>query len=133
MLYHPSSALVAECLQTPGVLQIATLFLHSTNIQGEYILAQISLNFGDGSARCGNIDNCFNNFYISDEDAPIMRWLSPLEPSNRHQGVRKERFDGVGTWLLEMSQLWGSGDVVRVEPIRLSCFAPGIREWAKHI
>jgi len=22
---------------------------------------------------------------------------------------------------------------VRVEPIRLSCFAPGIREWAKHI
>jgi len=55
-------------------------------------MAQISLNIGDGSARCGNIDNGFNSFYISDEDAPIMRWLFPLEPNNRHQGVRKERW-----------------------------------------
>jgi len=68
-------------------------------------MAQISLNFGDGNTRCGNIDNSLNNFYISDEDAPIMRWLSPLEPSNRHQGVRTERFDGVGNWLLETSEL----------------------------
>jgi len=67
-------------------------------------MAQISLNFGDGSARCGNIDNSFNNFYISDEDAPIMRWLSPLESSNRHQGVRTERFDGVGNWLVETTE-----------------------------
>jgi len=67
-------------------------------------MAQISLNFGDGSTRCGNFDNSFNNFYISDDDAPIMRWFSPLEPSNRHQGVRTERFDGVGNWLLETSE-----------------------------
>ena len=62
-----------------------------------------------------------------------MRWLSPRDPSNRHQGVRTERFEGVGNWLLEMTRFLGSGDVVRVEPIRLSCFALGIREWAKHI
>jgi len=67
-------------------------------------MAQISLNFGDGSTRCGNFDHSFNNFYISDDDAPIMRWLSPLEPNNRHQGVRTERFDGVGNWLLETSE-----------------------------
>jgi len=67
-------------------------------------MAQISLNFGDGNTRCGNIDNSLNNFYISDEDAPIMRWLSPLEPSNRHQCVRTERYDGVGNWLLETSE-----------------------------
>jgi hypothetical protein len=61
-----------------------------------------------------------------------MRWLSPLEPNNRHQGVRTDRFDGVGDWLLETSEFreWRG---VRVEPIRLSCFAPGIREWARHI
>jgi len=59
-------------------------------------MAQISLNFGDGSTSCGNIDNGFNSFYISDEDALIMRWLSPLELSNRHQGVRTEQFEGSG-------------------------------------
>jgi len=78
-------------------------------------MAQISLNIGDGNTSCGNIDNCFNSFnsfHISDEDAPIMRWLSPLEPSNRHQGVRTERFDGVGNWLLETSEFreWRCGE-----------------------
>ena len=58
-------------------------------------MAQISLNIGDSSTSYGNIDHSFNNFYISHEDAPIMRWLSPLEPSNRHQGVRTKRFDGI--------------------------------------
>jgi len=33
-----------------------------------------------------------------------MRWPPPLEPNNRHQGVRTERFDGVGNSLLEISE-----------------------------
>jgi len=70
-------------------------------------MAQIWFSFGDGSTRCGNFDHSFNNFYISDDDAPIMRWLSPLELSNRHQGVRTERFDGIGNWLLETSEFSG--------------------------
>jgi len=64
-------------------------------------MAQISVNMGDGNAQSGNITGSFNTFYKSDEDAQIMRWLSPLEPNNRHQGVRNDRFDGVGDWLLE--------------------------------
>jgi len=60
-----------------------------------------SVSFGDGNSNCGNISN---TFHISGKDAPIMRWLSPLEPNNRHQGVRTERFDGVGNWLLEMTE-----------------------------
>src|ERR1700761_1827548 len=59
-----------------------------------------SVTFGDGNANCGNISGSFNT-YISDEDAQIMRWLSPLEPNKRHQGVRMDRFDGIGDWLLE--------------------------------
>ena len=61
-----------------------------------------SVRVGDGSVDCGNIINSFNTtIYKSDEDAQIMRWLSPLVPSNRHQGVRTERFDGIGDWFLE--------------------------------
>jgi len=67
-------------------------------------MAQISLTFGNGSTHCGNIDRSFNTWYVSDEDTQILRWLSPLEPNNRHQGVRTERFDGVGNWLLETTE-----------------------------
>ena len=42
----------------------------------------------------------------------MMRWLSPLEPNTRHQGVRTDRFCGVGDWLLETSEFqeWKGGD-----------------------
>ena len=73
-----------------------------------------SVNLGDGNTGCGNTIGSFNNtnIYKSDEDAQVMRWLSPLEPNNRHQSVRNERFDGVGDWLLETSEFreWRSGE-----------------------
>ena len=71
-----------------------------------------SVSIGDDNAYCGNIIDSYNNtFNRSDEDAQIMRWLSPLEPNNRHQGVRNDRFDGVGDWFLETSdfQEWRGG------------------------
>ena len=72
-----------------------------------------SVSVGDGNIHSGNIIGSVNNtFYNSDEDAQIMRWLSPLEPNNRHQGVRTDRLDGVGSWFLETNEFreWrGSG------------------------
>jgi len=67
---------------------------------------------GDGNVHCGNITGSFNRFCNSDEDAQIMCWLSPLEPNNRHQGVRTDRFDGVGDWFLETSEFreWRGSD-----------------------
>jgi len=71
-------------------------------------MAQISVNMGDGNVDSGNIIGSFNNnFYKYDEDARILRWLSPLEPNDRHQGVRIDRFDGVGDWFLETSEFQG--------------------------
>jgi len=72
----------------------------------------LSVNMGDGNTHSGNITGSFNNFHKSDEDAEIMRWLSPLEPKNRHQGVRTERFDGIGDWILETSEFreWRGGE-----------------------
>ena len=56
------------------------------------------------NSNCGNITGSFNTINTSDEDGQIMRWLSPLEPNKRGEGVSSERFDGVGDWLLEMSE-----------------------------
>jgi len=71
-----------------------------------------SVNIGDGNSRCGNITHSFNTtFYKSDEDERIMRWLSPLEPNNRHQGIRTDRLHGIGGWLLETREFreWRGG------------------------
>ena len=41
-----------------------------------------------------------------------MRWLSPLEPDNRHRGVRTNRSEGAGDWLLRTSEFreWRRGE-----------------------
>ena len=73
-----------------------------------------SLKFGDGSINCGNITGSFNNtaIYKRDEDAQVMRWLSPLEPGGRHDSVRTKRFSGVGNWILETGEFreWRGGE-----------------------
>ena len=102
--------------QTPPL----TLHFSTISIQNRHFeksMAQTintnQVRYGDGNTNCPNINNSYNtntNIYQSDEDAAIMRWLSPLEPNNRHQSVRNSRYDGVGDWLLEMNefQKWRS-------------------------
>jgi len=58
-----------------------------------------------------NINSFNTTIHQSDKDAQILCWLSPLEPGNRHHGVRTDRFEGVGDWLLETSEFreWRGG------------------------
>jgi len=68
-----------------------------------------SVNMGDWNPNRGNVAGSFNNFITSmtDERPEFMRWLSPLEPQNRHESVlysstvRANRLNRVGNWLLE--------------------------------
>ena len=87
-----------------------------------------SVTFGDGNANCGNINSISNTFYTSDEDAQIMHWLSPLEPNKRHQGVRADRFDGVGDWLLETSEFreWEGSEGGADEAVLFCSGNPGV-------
>ena len=41
----------------------------------------------------------------------MMDWLTPLKPDERHQGLRKDRFPGVGDWLFGTGefQKWSGG------------------------
>src|SRR6201996_8505709 len=87
----------------------------------------LSVGFGDSNTHCGNVRDSFN-IYVSDEDAQIMRWLSPLEPNNRHQGVRTDRFDGVGDWFLETSEFrkWSKGGNGALERALFCSGGPGV-------
>jgi len=74
-----------------------TAYLHSTNT---------------GNVNSNNIRDSHNitvnvNKATADGDQEVMRWLSPLDPRGRHQDVRTDRFDGVGTWLLEEKEFRG--------------------------
>ena len=58
----------------------------------------------------------------------ILQWLSPLEPEKRHQGVRTDRLDGVGNWVLETSRFrkWRDVEDGCVEPVLLCYGNPGV-------
>ena len=80
-----------------------------------------------------NNNNSFNgiiNFItgIDEEGQQILQWLSPLEPQQRHHGVRTDRLDGVGNWVLETSEFrnWRDAEDGSVEPV-LFCYGnPGV-------
>ena len=65
---------------------------------------------------------------IDAEVRQILQWLSPLEPQQRHQGVRIDRLDGVGNWVLETTEFrrWSDNEDGCVEPV-LFCYGnPGV-------
>ena len=72
-----------------------------------------SVKIGHSNVNSGNITSSFNTTINKlNGDAQVMRWLSPLEPGFRHDSVRKDRFAGVGSWLLEASEFreWRGGE-----------------------
>jgi len=89
-----------------------------------------STTLGDGNTNCCNIDNSVNNttVYYSDEDANIMRWLSPLEPGDRHHSLRTNRFEGVGYWLLETREFrgWRGGEGGADQAVLFCSGDPGV-------
>ena len=89
----------------------------------------LPISFDDDNSNCDNITNSYNTtLYASDEDIKIMRWLSPLEPTNRHQSVRTERFDGIGDWLLETTEFreWRDGEGGADKAILFCSGNPGV-------
>ena len=84
-----------------------------------------------GNVNCGNVTNSHNNIInlnqvIADENPEIMRWLSPIDPRRRHQDVRTDRFDTVGSWFLETREFreWQRGEADRAV---LFCYGnPGV-------
>jgi len=91
--------------------------------------ASHSASIGHGNFNSGNITGSFNTtFHISDEDAQILRWLSPLEPNQRHQGVRTDRSSGIGDWFLETEEWkeWRDGEVEADKGVLFCSGNPGV-------
>jgi len=63
-----------------------------------------------------------------DEGRQILQWLSPLEPQQRHQGVRSDRLNSMGNWVLEASEFkeWRDAEDGSVEPVFFCSGNPGV-------
>ena len=48
--------------------------------------------------------NVWNNCTFGDDRAPLLTWLSPLEPKLRHGGIEERRAENVGEWLLQTNE-----------------------------
>ena len=86
-----------------------------------------------GNSNSFNNNNSFNNIvnFITEIDAEghqILQWLSPLEPQQRHQGVRAARLDGVGNWVLETSEFrkWQDVESGCIKSVLFCCGNPGV-------
>jgi len=72
-----------------------------------------SINTGNVNSYNVTNSNIVNvNNVIADENPDIMQWLSPLDPRRRHQDVRTDRLDGVGSWMLDTKEFreWRSNE-----------------------
>ena len=82
--------------------------------------------------RNQNVGNVSNSFRypgtIDDERSEILQWLSPLEPQQRHHGVRTDRLDSLGNWVLKTDRFrkWRDAEAGSAEPV-LHCYGnPGV-------
>jgi len=71
-----------------------------------------------------------NNFSIADERIQILTWLSPLNPTLRHQDIRESRVENVGEWLLQTEEFrnWYAGsEGGESNDVALFCYGdPGV-------
>ena len=58
-----------------------------------------------GNFNLGSFNTIYNTIYNNttgaDDKPNILAWLSPLEPNLGHQGIREQRVEKVGEWLLK--------------------------------
>jgi len=98
----------------------------------QQIIAPMSFRHQTITGNINSFNNAISNTVnIIGQDAEqhkIMKWLSPLEPQRRHQGVRTDRLDGVGDWVLETSELkkWRDAENGSVEPVLFCSGNPGV-------
>jgi len=86
-----------------------------------------------GNTNSFNNNNSLNNIVnfitgIDEEGHQILQCLWPLEPQQRHHGVRIDRLYGVGNWVLETSEFgkWREAEDGSVDQVFFCYGNPGV-------
>jgi len=112
--------------RSPSIAQMSQEHQQVTSDIGSF-----NNNFSNNTGSHNNF-NSFNtvNFItgLDNEGRQILQWLSPLEPQQRHQGVRTHRLDSVGNWVLETSDFrkWRDAEDGCVDQVLFCYGGPGV-------
>jgi len=87
---------------------------------------QVTGNLNSFNKNSFNTINLFTD--MDAEGRQVISWLSPLEPQIRHHGVRTDRLDCVGHWVLETSEFrkWCDAEDGCGEPVLFCSGNPGV-------
>lgn len=85
------------------------------------------------NSDCGNVTDSFRDVWncdisVANEKRAVLEWLSPLEPSEKHQAIGMDRVAGVGDWFLLTNEFtrWSQSDDGSAKPV-LFCYGdPGV-------
>ena len=77
------------------------------------------------TSNCGNVTDSYKNVLnncdisVTDEKRFLLKWLSPLEPRERHHAIGVNRMAGVGDWLLITNEFiqWNQGGDGTAKPV----------------
>jgi len=89
-----------------------------------------SNNFGSNN-NYGSFNTTYINPTVTDDRSNILAWLSPLDPTLRHQDVRERRVENIGEWVLQTEEFksWcagaGSGRAGSDKPVLFCSGGPG--------
>ena len=137
--YHPLFVLVFEIFSSFEGSNIVAAHDTSLTLTKRWIQITVILPMSSQHQQIIGNTNSFNSFNListfnfvsegDDEGRQILQWLSPLEPQQRHQGVRSDRLNSVGNWVLETSEFrkWREAEDGSVGERVLFCYGnPGV-------
>jgi len=83
--------------------------------------------FPAANVNCFNVTNSYNTVE-ADHSSQVLKWLSPLEPGERHHDVSNRRLDDVGDWVLQTDKFvnWRSADDKSVNHVFFCYGGPGV-------
>ena len=123
MRFHKGPAFV-QLPALPSTHQLNHHHLSSTTFKTAKMAYTHSFNTIDSH------NNVWNNCTITEGRPQLLTWLSPLEPSLRHQDIRERRAGDIGEWLLQTEEFrsWcaGSGGGESDGAVFFCCGNPGV-------
>jgi len=84
-------------------------FHDNLNTAGRPSNARNPFNIINSFSNTPSLSGCSsgNNVWLPEivyNRSDILAWLSPLDPTLRHQGIRQNRVENVGEWLLQTEE-----------------------------
>ena len=110
LIFQVSCFLKSSASSIPKILLTPSLPLTPAPLVNDSALGIAKMNpahqqhpLPAANVNCFNVTNSYNTVE-ADHSSEVLKWLSPLEPRERHHDVSTRRLDDVGDWVLQTDE-----------------------------